>query len=619
LNDLTTTITQNVVVSFQAPENLVVTIENDAAVSKQVNVMATADFATSYEVDFGETGVEPIAGNIDETISHIYQDPGTYTISVTAMSAAIATTVYTEEFEVTAIVQPLASAPMPPARADGDVISIYSAAYNDLPDTNYFPDWGQGGQGSGWATFDLNGDEMLQYINLSYQGIALADGTLVDVSGMEFLHLDVWTADVVTDIETSLINNAGGTVTEAPIVSSLAADSWTSIEIPISDYTDQGLTVTEIFQLKFVGTPWAAGTVFIDNIYFYKQGTDCELETTENIDPANGNIDWTFMTNDFAHSFEAFGDISSTIVDNPVPDDVNSSCLVQEYIKTPGCQTWSGVGKGLTNAIDLVNNNDRMFSMKVFAVDHTTEVTLRLEFEPFPNVDPAVDVVQTISQVGQWEELIFDFSEHTDKTFKSIIVYFDRNNACDGATYYFDDIKQFGAGGADILNLPVDFESSTLNYDWSGFGDSGFGPIPVEVIANPDQSGINTSATVLEVNKTAGAQVWAGAAMSLDGTLDFSNGTTVKLKVWSPIAGANFLFKIEDSTSPPDGNGNPTVFAEVQATVSAANAWEEISFDLTSFGAFSTSINYDTIIVFPNFGAMGNDNLYYFDDIILTN
>jgi len=273
LNDITTEATQTVMVSFQAPQNLVVTIENDAAVSKQVNVNATAEFALTYEVDFGETGVDPISGNDGETVSHVYQNPGIYTITVTSMSAAIETLTYTEEFEVTAIVQPLESAPTPPARAEADVISIYSAAYTDVEGTNYFPDWGQGGQGSAWATFDLNGDEMLQYINLSYQGIALADGTSVDVSGMEFLHLDVWTADVVTDIETSLINNAGGTVTEAPIVSALSADSWTSIEIPISDYTDQGLTVSEIFQLKFVGTPWATGTVFIDNIYFYKSPT----------------------------------------------------------------------------------------------------------------------------------------------------------------------------------------------------------------------------------------------------------------------------------------------------------------------------------------------------------
>ena len=42
--------------------------------------------------------------------------------------------------------------------------------------------WGQAGQGSGWNLYDLAGDTMLQYINLSYQGISLADGTSVDVS-----------------------------------------------------------------------------------------------------------------------------------------------------------------------------------------------------------------------------------------------------------------------------------------------------------------------------------------------------------------------------------------------------------------------------------------------------
>ena len=274
LTDETTSITQEVVVSFQAPQNLVVEITNDPALSKTVNVTANAEFATFFEVDFGEVpGADPISANIGETISYTFEEAGVYTITVEALGAAIETTTYSEDFEVTAILQPLASAETPPAREESDVISIFSSAYSDVPGTDYFPDWGQAGQGSGWAMFDLGGDEMLQYVNLSYQGIALAEGTSIDVSQMEYLHLDVWTAESVTDIETSLINNASGTVTEAPVTRSLTANNWTSIDIPISEYTDQGLTVTEIFQLKFVGTPWAAGTVFIDNIYFWKTPT----------------------------------------------------------------------------------------------------------------------------------------------------------------------------------------------------------------------------------------------------------------------------------------------------------------------------------------------------------
>ena len=105
---LTTVATVPLTVSFKAPENLVVEILNDEAISKQVNVTASADFATMFEVYFGEEGMtDPISGNIGETVSHIYTEPGMYTIRVVAKGAAIETAEYTVEFEVTAILQPL--------------------------------------------------------------------------------------------------------------------------------------------------------------------------------------------------------------------------------------------------------------------------------------------------------------------------------------------------------------------------------------------------------------------------------------------------------------------------------------------------------------------------------
>ncbi|TCI90654.1 hypothetical protein [Tenacibaculum sp. M341] len=294
--------TQELVVSFKAPENLMVTISNNASVSKQVDIVATADFATVYEFYSGEAGVtQPVAtANIGDPISYQYQNPGMYDVKVVAKGAAIQTAEYMETFEVTEILQPIASAPTPPNRNASDVISIYGSAYTNVMGTDTFPDWGQGGQGSSWTEFDLNGDTMLQYINLSYQGIQF--GAAQDVSGMEFLHLDVWTKDV-TVLETSLINVSGGVTTEKPVNSDLTQGDWTSIDIPISDYTAQGLTVTEILQLKFVGTPWASGTVFIDNIYFWKSPTvipESILGTWKlanqpgalGVGPAVGDVSW---------------------------------------------------------------------------------------------------------------------------------------------------------------------------------------------------------------------------------------------------------------------------------------------------------------------------------------
>jgi len=277
ITGLTTIGTELLPVVFEEPImscdilNPDIDIVNHLSVSKRVDVTVTATYGVSFAVYFGEPGNdEPETANNEESVSYLYQEAGTYSIRVVAMSASVQTTECTIEFEVTEILQPVNPAPEQPNRDVQDVISIFSSAYTDVSGTDYFPDWGQAGQGSGWSMFDLNGDEMLQYINLSYQGVALADGTSVDVSGMEFLHMDVWTADEGERIETSIINNASGVVTEAPVWSDLTAGEWTTIEIPISNYTDQGLTVTEIFQMKFVGDPWAAGTVFIDNIYFYK-------------------------------------------------------------------------------------------------------------------------------------------------------------------------------------------------------------------------------------------------------------------------------------------------------------------------------------------------------------
>ena len=84
--------------------------------------------------------------------------------------------------------------------------------------------------------------------------------------------------------------------------------------------------------------------------------------------------------------------------------------------------------------------------------------------------------------------------------------------------------------------------------------------------------------------------------------LIFQKEQKYTVNVWSPKVGAKILFKIENSKSPKDGNGNPTVFVEVQALTTVANSWQILTFDLTTFGAFSTSIPYDRVIVFPDFG-----------------
>jgi len=343
--------TQPLVVSFKAPENLMVTIENDAAISKQVNVTATADFAATYEFHSGETGVtQPVAtANIGDQLSYQYSTPGTYSVKVVAKGAAIATTEYTMDFEVTEILAPIASATPPPTRSATDVISIFSDTYTNVAGTDLYPNWGQSTQ---YTAFDLNGDAIIQYSNLNYQGIQI--GATQDLSSMEFLHMDIWTADAA-DIETYLISIGSG---EKFIKSTLTKDDWTSIEIPLSDFTSQGLTINDIHQFKFVG----AGTVFIDNIYFYKSSSASTFDDgiLSNGDFSSGSDSWIVGVDDNAPapvvnaSGNSYYSVSIPNAGNPWEVNVSQKVeIIDGNTYTLTFDAWSNVNRSMIAGVGL--------------------------------------------------------------------------------------------------------------------------------------------------------------------------------------------------------------------------------------------------------------------------
>jgi len=128
--------------------------------------------------------------------------------------------------------QPVASATTPKDRPSSSVKSLYSSSSAQaVGNFNGLADWGQkqwGNENSDWAEFDLNGDKILQYTNLSYQGNTF---DAVDLTGMEYIHFDVWTADM-SKLELSIIDTSVST--EKPVVVDLVKDEWNSIDIPIS-------------------------------------------------------------------------------------------------------------------------------------------------------------------------------------------------------------------------------------------------------------------------------------------------------------------------------------------------------------------------------------------------
>lgn len=155
-------------------------------------------------------------------------------------------------------------------------------------------------------------------------------------------------------------------------------------------------------------------------------------------------------------------------------------------------------------------------------------------------------------------------------------------------------VSSGGGGTGQSYDLPIDFES--VQPTFTTFGNSSYA-----IISNPDPSGINTSATVLET--VHGDQTWSGLYVDLTTPLDFSFNTSIALKVWAPTTGV-FRVKIENSANTND-------FVEFDVNVTTDNTWEEISVDF----AGTASGVYDRLVLFPGWNV-ANAGTFYLDDIV---
>jgi hypothetical protein len=84
--------------------------------------------------------------------------------------------------------------------------------------------------------------------------------------------------------------------------------------------------------------------------------------------------------------------------------------------------------------------------------------------------------------------------------------------------------------------------------------------------------------------------------------------TQIRLNVWSPRAGVPVLLKLENGS-------DADIFAEALSTTSTSEAWEELLFD---FSAADFSLDYQKVIVFYDFNAAGMGEVFYYDEIEVT-
>ena len=146
------------------------------------------------------------------------------------------------------------------------------------------------------------------------------------------------------------------------------------------------------------------------------------------------------------------------------------------------------------------------------------------------------------------------------------------------------------------ISLPLTFEGSDYAFvDFEG-GAS-------QVLSNPNSSGINTSANVVEIVRNPGS-AYAGMFIPTE-PIDFSSGNVISIKVHSPEVDIPLLFKLDSESG---------VNIELTQTITVANEWHEMLFDLGD----QPSDTYTKVVIIFNPGTIGDGSAnatYYFDDI----
>ena len=151
----------------------------------------------------------------------------------------------------------------------------------------------------------------------------------------------------------------------------------------------------------------------------------------------------------------------------------------------------------------------------------------------------------------------------------------------------------------------VDFEASGTGTDWNWVMDQNGPNPPLEFVANPNTTSVNTSETTAKFIATAEGQSYALTYTDDMGSFTFgSNNSVVKMMVLKTFSSVVAL-KFEDST-------NPAFFTIVEVANSVTNGdWEELTFN------FGTSVGntYDRMVVIPDFIDRADDKTIFFDQI----
>ncbi|MFO8029028.1 MAG: family 16 glycosylhydrolase [Cyclonatronaceae bacterium] len=318
---------------------------------------------------------------------------------------------------------------------------------------------------------------------------------------------------------------------------------------------------------------------------------------------------------DFDDVFTGFDGGSVTVVDNPDPDDVNSTDRVGRMVKDGGAFD-GGVSFEAERPFSFSDDHNEV-TMKVWSPREDVPILVKLEQL---EGDAEYEIVRQTTTSGQWEILAWNVSSGAypeEWDIITLIFDFEEGQIGDGSdnfTWFFDELDVFGADldvpdtpdGMLPVSLPLTFED--YSFDWER-AFTGFSGGEITVVENPQPDEVNDSDWVGSMVKDGGA-FWGGAFMHVNRIFVFDEDNhTITMKVWSPREDVQVLLKVEQQ--------NGVLDYEKAEPTTTSGEWEEMTWDMSGAGFEN---QWDLITLIFDFeqdqiGDGSEDFTWYFDDL----
>lgn len=378
-----------------------------------------------------------------------------------------------------------------------------------------------------------------------------------------------------------LVKLEGGTspAKEAPVAITLL-NKWVEYKVDFS--SEAGNSHKKLVLFFNAGkNPGANDVYYIDDMKLEAQPSGL----LEDFEP-KAKLAWeTFGAEAVFGKFNGF-------IANPDKTGANTTTNVGSYKK--GSSALGGVKSLLPTGFKLTDLPQ--LNLQVWAPAGAKTLTVRLNSAS----QGLKEVNRPITETKKWVDLSFNFDNFKSITdFETVEIIFDPALVA-ADTWYFDNLSQTKAtvnpceGTVPLAGSVDDFDcqrNAVVSTTGGNF---------LEVIKNPDASGINSSANDKVGKYNDPLDEWSAIVWDFGKEIDLSVQNQLKLKIWSPVA-VPLMFKLEGGQQ-----------VEILSEVKAANAKKWVEYLIDFKGAVGKGNK--KLVIFFNPGKLPAAPISYFLD-----